>query len=77
MAATVVTSNVVNAWQVSLCHFFFNVSASSCGTPSPRFANSLNMCRFLGRMTANETYGKVFLIYTFTMFFIIPGIATV
>jgi sodium-dependent phosphate cotransporter len=36
----------------------------------------LNMCKFLGRMTANDTYGKVFpLIYTFTVFFIIPGIA--
>jgi hypothetical protein len=34
------------------------------------------MAKFLGRMTANDTYGKVFpLIYTFTVFFIIPGIA--
>ena len=77
MAATVVTSNVVNAWQVSLCHFFFNVFGILVWYPIPKVRQiPLNMCRFLGRMTANETYGKVFpLIYTFTMFFIIPGIA--
>ena len=36
----------------------------------------LSMCRWLGKMTANESYGKIFpLLYTFTVFFIIPGIA--
>ena len=35
MAATVATSNPVQAWQVALCHLFFNILASLSGTPSP------------------------------------------
>jgi sodium-dependent phosphate cotransporter len=77
MGATVATSNPVEAMQVALCHLFFNLFGILLWYPAPVMRNvPLNMCKFLGRMTANDTYGKVFpLIYTFTVFFIIPGIA--
>ena len=77
MAATVVTSNPVQAWQVALCHLFFNIFGILVWYPAPVMRNvPLNMCRWLGKMTAHETYGKIFpLVYTFTVFFIIPGIA--
>ena len=40
MAATVVTSKPVHAWQVALCHLFFNIFGTSSGTPSPLSARS-------------------------------------
>jgi sodium-dependent phosphate cotransporter len=76
MGATVVTSNPVSAWQVALCHLFFNIFGILMWYPIPRVRQvPLNGARWLGKMTANPKFGKVFpLIYTFTVFFIIPGI---
>jgi sodium-dependent phosphate cotransporter len=77
MAATVVTSNPVQAWQVALTHLFFNIFGICVWYPIPKVRKvPLDAARFLGKMTANPKYGKVFpLIYTFTCFFVIPGIA--
>ena len=77
MAATVVTSNPVEAWQVALCHLFFNIFGIAVWFPIPRVRQvPLDGARFLGRMTGHPQYGKIFpLIYTFVVFFIIPGIA--
>ena len=36
MAATVVTSKPVKAWQVALCHLFFNIFGIVLWYPSPR-----------------------------------------
>jgi sodium-dependent phosphate cotransporter len=76
MAATVVTSNPVEAWQVALTHFFFNVFSIIIVYPLPRIrALPLAAARFLGRMTAHETYGKFFpLVYVGVVFLAIPGI---
>jgi len=75
MAATVVASNPVEAWQVALCHFFFNIIGICIWYPVPKMREvPLKAARFLGRMTAR--FGAPFpLIYTFTVFFIIPAIA--
>ena len=62
---------------MALCHLFFNLGpASRLWYPAPQMrAVPLRMCRFLGRMTANPKYGKVFpLVYTGIVFFAIPGI---
>jgi sodium-dependent phosphate cotransporter len=77
MAATVVTSNPVQAWQVALCHLFFNIFGIVLWYPIPRVREiPLNGARFLGKMTTNPKWGKIFpLAYTFVVFFIIPGIA--
>ena len=77
MAATVVTSNPVEAWQVALTHFFFNVFSIMIVYPLPvTRAIPLAASRWLGRMTANETYGKIFpLVYTGVVFMAIPGAA--
>ena len=77
MAATVVTSNPVQAWQVALCHLFFNVFGIVLWYPIPKVRQiPLNGARFLGKMTTNPKWGKIFpLVYTFVVFFIIPGIA--
>jgi sodium-dependent phosphate cotransporter len=76
MGATVVTSNPVAAWQVALCHLFFNIFGILIWYPIPRLRQvPLDGARWLGKMTAHPKYGKAFpLIYTFTVFFIIPGI---
>ena len=77
MAATVVTSNPVHAWQVALCHLFFNIFGILVWYPVPLIRKvPLDGARFLGKMTTNPKWGKVFpLMYTFVCFFIIPGIA--
>jgi sodium-dependent phosphate cotransporter len=77
MAATVVTSNPVQAWQVALCHLFFNIFGILVWYPVPIIRKvPLDGARFLGKMTTNPKWGKVFpLAYTFVVFFIIPGIA--
>merc|ERR1711990_1231355 len=77
MAATVVTSNPVQAWQVALCHLFFNIFGIVLWYPIPKVRQiPLNGARFLGKMTTNPKWGKIFpLAYTFVVFFIIPGIA--
>ena len=76
MAATVVTSNPVQAWQVALTHFFFNVFSVVLIYPLPvTRAIPMAAARWLGRMTAHETYGKIFpLAYTGVVFLAIPGI---
>eukprot|EP00740_Mantoniella_antarctica_P008918 CAMPEP_0181377354 /NCGR_PEP_ID=MMETSP1106-20121128/17853_1 /TAXON_ID=81844 /ORGANISM="Mantoniella antarctica, Strain SL-175" /LENGTH=657 /DNA_ID=CAMNT_0023496085 /DNA_START=55 /DNA_END=2028 /DNA_ORIENTATION=+ len=76
MGATVVASNPVEAWQVALCHLFFNIFGILLWYPIPKMRRvPLNAARFLGRMTTHPKFGKVFpLIYTFVVFFIIPGI---
>ena len=76
MGATVASSNPVEAMQVALCHLFFNLFGILLWYPAPVMrAIPLKMCKFLGRMTANPKYGKVFpLIYTGVVFFAIPGI---
>ena len=76
MGATVVTSNPVAAWQVAMCHLFFNLFGIAMWYPVPRVRQiPLNGARWLGKMTANPKWGKVFpLVYTFTVFFIIPAI---
>ena len=77
MAATVVTSNPVHAWQVALCHLFFNIFGILVWYPVPLIRKvPLDGARFLGKMTTNPKWGKIFpLVYTFVCFFIIPGIA--
>ena len=77
MAATVVTSNPVQAWQVALCHLFFNIFGIVIWYPIPLLRKvPLDCARFLGKMTTNPKWGKVFpLVYTFVVFLIIPGIA--
>jgi sodium-dependent phosphate cotransporter len=74
MSATVVTSNPVEAWQVALCHFFFNVFGILIFYPVPKMREiPLNGARWLGKMTTR--FGPPFpLIYTFVVFFIVPGI---
>uniref|UniRef100_A0A7S0X463 Uncharacterized protein n=1 Tax=Mantoniella antarctica TaxID=81844 RepID=A0A7S0X463_9CHLO len=76
LGATVVTSNPVEAWQVALCHLFFNIFGILLWYPIPRIRQiPLNAARFLGRMTTHPKYGKVFpLIYTLVVFFIVPSI---
>ena len=77
MAATVVTSNPVQAWQVALCHLFFNIFGILVWYPVPIIRKvPLDGARFLGKMTTNPKWGQIFpLVYTFICFFIIPGIA--
>jgi len=74
MSATVVTSNPVEAWQVALCHFFFNIFGILIWYPIPKMREiPLNGARFLGKMTVR--FGAPFpLAYTFIVFFIIPAI---
>ena len=76
MGATVATSNPGEAMQVALCHLFFNLFGILLWYPVPYMRNiPLNACRFLGRMTAHPKYGQAFpLVYTATVFLIIPGI---
>jgi sodium-dependent phosphate cotransporter len=76
MGATVATSNPGEAMQVALCHLFFNLFGILLWYPVPAMRNvPLNACRFLGRMTAHPKYGQAFpLVYTATVFLIIPGI---
>ena len=77
MAATVVTSNPVHAWQVALCHLFFNIFGTIMWYPIPKVRDiPLRASKFLGHMTAHPQYGVLFPpAYIFTCFFIIPGIA--
>ena len=77
MAATVVTSNPVQAWQVALCHLLFNVCGILVWYPIPKMRQiPLSISKKLGQITNNSKYGKVFpLIYTSTVFLIIPGVA--
>jgi len=74
MGATVVSSNPVEAWQVALCHFFFNVFGILIWYPVPYMRNiPLAGARQLGKFTSK--YGAAFpLAYTAIVFFVIPAI---
>lgn len=74
MGATVVSSNPVEAWQVALCHLFFNIIGILIWYPIPYMRNiPLTGARMLGKLTSK--YGASFpLMYTFTVFFIVPAI---
>lgn len=77
MAATVVTSNAVQAWQVALCHLLFNVTGIILWYPVPKMRNiPLSISKRLGEITSHPKYGKIFpLLYTGTFFLAIPGIS--
>ena len=74
MGATVVSSNPVEAWQVALCHFFFNVFGILIWYPVPYMRNiPLAGAKQLGKLTSK--YGATFpLAYTAIVFFVIPAI---
>eukprot|EP00240_Pyramimonas_obovata_P003248 CAMPEP_0118924080 /NCGR_PEP_ID=MMETSP1169-20130426/2375_1 /TAXON_ID=36882 /ORGANISM="Pyramimonas obovata, Strain CCMP722" /LENGTH=661 /DNA_ID=CAMNT_0006865161 /DNA_START=117 /DNA_END=2102 /DNA_ORIENTATION=- len=73
MAATVVTSNPVQAWQVALCHLFFNIFGILIWYPIPAMRKvPLNMAKYLGTFTGRYTWFP--LAYVFVVFFVIPGI---
>jgi len=74
MAATVVASNPVEAWQVALCHLFFNIFGIAIWYPVPLMRRvPLGGARLLGRLTAR--YGWPFPVaYTSIVFFIFPAI---
>ena len=77
MAATVVQSNPVQAWQVALTHLFFNIFGICLWYPVPKVRKvPLDGARFLGKMTAHQIREGVPAHHTFVCFFIIPGIAT-
>jgi len=74
MGATVVSSNPVEAWQVALCHLFFNIFGILIWYPVPYMRNiPLSGAKMLGKLTSK--YGASFpLMYTFVVFFIVPAI---
>jgi len=73
LAATVVTSSPVEAWQVALCHLFFNLFGIAIWYPIPYMRQvPLNMARYLGGMT--QQYSWFPLAYVGVVFFCIPGI---
>lgn len=73
LAATVVTTNPVTAWQVALSHLLFNVFGIIIWYPLEKTRNvPLRMATYLGNQTAKN---RMFpLMYTVTTFIIIPGI---
>lgn len=74
LAATVVTSNPVEAWQVALCHLFFNIFGIAIWYPIPFMRNvPLSMARKLGQVTKRFPWFPI--PYVITVFFLIPGIA--
>jgi len=74
MAASVVTSNPVEAWQVAICHLFFNLFGILIWYPVPFMRKvPLAMARQLGALTGR--YGVWFpLVYVGLVFFCIPAI---
>eukprot|EP00240_Pyramimonas_obovata_P003228 CAMPEP_0118933484 /NCGR_PEP_ID=MMETSP1169-20130426/12011_1 /TAXON_ID=36882 /ORGANISM="Pyramimonas obovata, Strain CCMP722" /LENGTH=668 /DNA_ID=CAMNT_0006876245 /DNA_START=85 /DNA_END=2091 /DNA_ORIENTATION=+ len=73
LAATVVTSNPVEAWQVALCHLFFNLFGIAIWYPIPVMRRvPLNMAKYLGSFTGKYTWFP--LAYVGVVFFVIPGI---
>eukprot|EP00959_Pyramimonas_sp_CCMP1952_P413204 8658584-Pyramimonas_sp.AAC.1 len=74
LAATVVTSNPVEGWQVALCHLFFNLIGIAIWYPFPVMRNvPLKMARFLGATTSRYPWFP--LAYVVVAFFVVPGIA--
>lgn len=73
MAATVVTSNPVQAWQVAICHLLFNIIGILIWYPIPFMRKiPLNAAKNLGVIT--EKYPWFPLAYVGLAFFAIPGI---
>lgn len=73
LAATVVTSNPVSAWQVALSHLLFNLFGIIIWYPLEKTRQvPIRMATYLGDQTAKNKYFP--LIYVSTTFFIIPGI---
>jgi sodium-dependent phosphate cotransporter len=63
----------LQAWQVALCHLFFNLFGIAIWYPIPAMRQvPLNMARYLGSMTGKYTWFP--LAYVGVVFFIIPGI---
>jgi sodium-dependent phosphate cotransporter len=75
MAATVVTSNPVQAWQVALSHLMFNIIGIMIFYPIPYMRKfPLGGARKLGIYA--EKYGVWFpFSYIVIVFFVVPGIA--
>jgi len=74
MGASVVTSNPVEAWQVALCHLMFNLIGICIWYPVPYMRKiPISGAKKLGLYT--ERWGVKFpVVYTFIVFFVIPGI---
>jgi len=74
MAATVVTSNPVQAWQVALCHLLFNVIGILIWYPIPFMRKiPLQGARLLGLHAEKNRWFPI--IYVLVAFFAIPGVA--
>lgn len=74
MAATVVTSNPVQAWQVALCHLMFNLLGIMIFYPIPFMRKiPLAMARTLGIYAEKMVWFPI--AYILIAFFAIPGIA--
>jgi len=74
MAATVVTSNPVQAWQVAICHLLFNIIGILIWYPIPFMRRvPLGGAKRLGIMTEKNPWFP--LVYVLVAFFAIPGMA--
>ena len=60
------------AFQIALCHFFFNVSGILAFYPIPATRIPLRLCKLLGRTVAK--YRWFALLYLVLMFFALPAI---
>jgi sodium-dependent phosphate cotransporter len=74
LAATVVTSNPVQAWQVAICHLMFNVIGILIWYPIP-FMRKIPLAgaRKLGLYAEKNRWFPI--IYILIIFFAIPGVA--
>lgn len=73
LAASVVTSNPLAAWQIALSHFFFNLFGIILWYPLTITRNiPIKMATYLGKQTVQ--YKSFPFVYTGTVFFAIPGI---
>jgi len=58
--------------QIALCHLSFNLHGILLFYPIPALRLPLNMCKILGRTTANYRWFAI--VYLMTMFLVVPGI---
>lgn len=73
LAASVVTSNPVSAWQVALTHLLFNIFGIMIWYPFEKARQvPIRMALYLGDMTTKNKYFPI--IYISTTFFALPGI---